>query len=646
MSRPAIGGRDISFGRPLVWLLAAILVTALAYLPGLNGPFVFDDQPNLRPLLDWLQGRTGWQDALLSNRSGLLGRPLSMLTLVINAKLSGLRSFPFKVTNLTIHLACGIVLYALLRRLLPRDEQLRQHGPTIAVLLSAVWLLHPLQVSTVLYVVQRMAQLSALFTLLALLAYVHGRTALEKSRSLAGLPWLFLAMPAATVAALLSKENGALAPLLCAVLELGYFRSTAQVRRPMAVKIFFLLGLILPGVLVVWWYSLGPGQLLASYSVRTFTFGERLLSQPRALFDYMGALLLPRGPAMGVYTDDFPVSQSLTQPLTTLFAAVGLVALVATAIAARRPAPAVFTGIMFYLAAHVMESSVFALEMYFEHRNYLPSVGFFLAIAGAVAWILGKLPPARHATTRSRLLIVGALALCTLLATATAARAWVWQSWSTMVGQAVSQHPQSTRAQFDYLGLVWNQGNPEKTQQLIDQIARTGNAQSQHLAAVYSVFLACDQNKSVEPERLARTAALAGSKLQLADMQALEQLGGFIRTHDCNGLSKIQLADMLRDIANAAPQPQSNTAVWRVRLMAASLYNYAGQEEAALLQAQETWNTGAADPAAGVLLARLQIHHGDLVGARKTSTQLHARIANWDRRNLDALADIDRMLAH
>ncbi|KRE88504.1 hypothetical protein ASG87_07870 [Frateuria sp. Soil773] len=632
------------FGDPKFWLLLILALTALVYAPGLNGPFVFDDTPNLRPLHDWLSGITGWQEALFGNRSGMFGRPLSMLSFILNAELFGLAPFSFKVTNLLIHLVCGGLIYALLRRLLSRDPQLGQRGTQAALTLSAIWLLHPLQVSTVLYIVQRMAQLSTLFILLALLAYVHGREALEQGRSRVGSAWLFLAVPTATALGLLCKENGALAPLLCAVLELGYFRSSAQAPRPRIVKAFFCLGLILPMLAAIFWYTWPPSRLLAGYSVRTFTLGERLLSEPRALFDYIGCLLLPRGPTLGVYTDDFPVSHGLLHPVTTLPALLGLLALAAIATGARRNSPAIFTGIAFFLAGHAMESTAFPLELYFEHRNYLPSVGIFLALAGSVVWIAGRLPAPASDSPRPQLWRLGIWALCAMLAAATAARSWVWQSWTVMVKQAVRQHPDSTRAQLDNLSLVWNTGSMEETRQLLDKLIHSSNPVTRQLALMASLKQQCVADHAIEPATLAQVRALAGIKLQLADMQTLEALGGYLRESDCSGLSKIDLADTMREIVDAAPQPQSNTAVWRVRFMAADLYARGGQPDEAQRQAELTWSTGVADPAVGVLLAYLQIFNSDFVGARRTLAQLRARIAHWDRRGQNALLDIQQRL--
>ena len=444
---------------------------------------------------------------------------------------------------------------------------------------------------------------------------------------------------------ILCKENGALAPLLCAVLELGYFQTMARASRPQTVKVFFLTGLILPGLVAAAHFAWPLSRLVNSYSGRTFTLGERLMSEPRALFDYIGDLLLPRGPTLGLYTDDFPVSHSLLQPATTLLAILALIGLVIIAVAARRRAPAVFTGILFYLAGHAMESSVFPLELYFEHRNYLPSIGVFLAVAGALKWFVDMLPRAAKDSSHARLWTFGVIALCATLASATTARAWVWQSWTTVVRQAVVQHPNSTRAQLDNLSIVWNTGTPEQTRQLLKQLARNSNPLTRRVALISILWYECQTTAhAIEPRNLDDVAAIAGTKLQLGEMGAFQQVSDYLEKHECAGLSQIKLADTLRTIVDAAPQPQSNTPVWRTRFIAATLYLRGGNLHEAQRQAALAWDTNAADPAVGTLLARLQIDNHDLVGARVTQAQLHARTPHWDRRGQQVLAVIDKLL--
>lgn len=630
------------FLRPWLTLVAVLVLTALVYLPGLSGPFLFDDPVNIvKPLQAWLDGRTDWQEFIFGNRSGMFGRSLSMLTFFANGALTGLNILPFKATNLAIHLACGVLIYLLLIRLLPRDPVLQHRARWVAVLVAALWLLHPMQVSTVLYVVQRMAQLSALFTLVALLFFVFGRQMLEQDRNRAGLGYLFLLLPTATLAAILSKENGALVPLLCAVIELGYFQRRGDTKRSGVVWLFFVFTLLLPALAAFYHYGLHPTALTDKYDGRLFTLGERLLSQPRAMMDYLAALLLPRGPALGIYTDDFVVSRGLLSPPSTLFALLGLIVLIGVAWWSRARNPAIFTGIGLYLAGHVMESTVFPLEMYFEHRNYLPSFGIFLALAGVGGWLLPKLLSQSTQPQRlQRVLGISlALVLC-LLSVATWARAGVWSSWPLLAEQGVREHPQSRRARLDQISLLLAQSRNDEAMQAFEQLATLDDPSARSAAAMGTVWLQCRLHGSTTAESVARISTIVGQKLQLSELLSAEQLMGLLLNKDCEGLSKSQFAQILRDATNEAGQNPGLVQIWRNRLVAARLFVADNQLALGIEQAALAWMPGTADPTTGVYLANLYYASGDYDSARLIARDAERRIASWDRRNLDQLAKI------
>jgi hypothetical protein len=633
-------GRGIVLFWPWLWVSGILALTALVYLPGLHGPFLFDDTPNIvRPFSAWLAGQTGWHELVFGNHSGLLGRPLSMASFAVNAAFGGLQPLPFKITNLAIHLVCGGLIYALLARLLTRDVNLRPHARLAALVVSSLWLLHPMQVSTVLYVVQRMAQLSALFMLVALFAYVQGRFCLEQNRRNAAHWYLFGMLPVATLAAIFSKENGALVPLLCAAIEWGYFRPIASTPRPRSIKAFFLLFLALPAAAFLYRYGLHPERLISGYEGRLFTFGERLLSEPRALMDYMGTLLLPRGPSLGIYTDDFATSHGLLSPPTTLTAILGLVGLIAVAWLARARVPAFSTGIAFYLAGHTMESTVFPLELYFEHRNYLPSMGFFLAVVGLGAWLVGRVTPYTDNPSRThRWVGMGAAGILAAFSAATFARANVWGSWPVLAAQGAAQHPNSMRAQLEWATVLFDHGRTEGAQLIFDRLARSQNLSARHMAAIYTAFLQCHTVHQAQPEVVGELANIAGDKLQLAEMLGFEILGGEVDGAECTNLSKEHLADLLTNIVDAAPQPAQLMQLWRTRFMASRLYLDAGKPQIAQGQAALAWTTGAADPAVGVFLANLYYINNDPVGAERVLVNVEKRIQSWDQRNIDMIA--------
>lgn len=648
--RTEIPGRGLPVP-PLGWLGAALALTILVYWPGLTGPFLFDDPPNIiQPIQAWLDGRANWQEVVFGNRSGLLHRPISNLSFLLNAQLSGLAVAPFKLTNLVIHLSCGALIYALLVSLLQRDDNLAANKYWAALAVTALWLLHPIQVSTILYVVQRMAQLSAFFMLAALLIFVHARLALLEGQTRRGILLLWLLVPAATGAATLSKENGALVPLLCAIVEIVYFRPSSGNRRPRSVQAWFMVFLIIPATLVISWYGWHWQRLADSYVGRSFTLGQRLLTEPRVIIDYLATLLWPRGPALGVYTDDFVASTSLFTPPSTLLAMAALLGLSLAAWRLRKKIPAFTAGMGLYLAALSMESTIFPLLLHFEHRNYLPSVGFFLALIGLLDWALPRVKALTDNPNRfQRIMIACMFALLAALGAATFARAQIWSSFALIATQGAQQHPQSRRAQLDYAHILEQAGEYERARNVFEHMLTMNSAQARHVGAIDLVTLDCMEKSKVRADDVKRLDELVGVRLQLGEMLAFENLANWLDKNDlnsCDGLNALALADLIVRIADAAQQPEHLQPVWRSRFNAARIYVAGGDLGAGEQQAALAWRSGGADTAVGVYLASIYLAVGKPDEAGLIVKDARRSMSSWDKRNAELLNQLDGKLSN
>ena len=162
---------------PLLGWAMVLLFVVVAYWPGLAGPFLLDDFGTLPALGDY-GGVVDWETFkafVLGGTSGPTGRPLSLLTFLADANNWPAESLPFKRTNLFIHMLNGIALGVLMTFVLRCVGVEQRRIPWIALVSAAVWMLHPFLVSTTLYIVQRMAQLSTLFVFAGLALYLHGR---------------------------------------------------------------------------------------------------------------------------------------------------------------------------------------------------------------------------------------------------------------------------------------------------------------------------------------------------------------------------------------------------------------------------------------------------------------------------------------
>lgn len=371
------------------------LVLLGVYGPGLQGRFFFDDLPNILVVesvrletlsIESLSASVGNSD------SGPSGRPVAQLSLALNHYFSGLDPFAFKLTNLAIHMANGVLIFFLALRLFKSSSvSLEQRRASIATgLLATAWLLHPIQLLTVLHVVQRMTSLSAFFLLMALLCHIRWRE-VGASRSVG---WLLLGWGVFWPLSFFSKETGLLFPFFALAWELIVRRAVCGGLDRFARAIAVLAGIAL--ALVVG-YLLSPlgDWLWAGYGLRDFSLTERLLTEGRVLWFYLGLILFPRLEAFGLFHDDFTVSTGLLTPWTTLPALSALLALVWLAWRMRNRMPLVSFGIAWFLIGHALESTFLPLELVHEHRNYLPLFGILLAVVSVLVCTLEKTGPVK-----------------------------------------------------------------------------------------------------------------------------------------------------------------------------------------------------------------------------------------------------------
>ncbi len=441
-------------GRTSAILGAILALAALVYWPGTRGGFMLDDYPNivLNPALHIhrLTPETLLQ-AAFSERSGLLRRPLSMASFALDYYANGLDPRPMKRVNLAIHLLNGLLVFLLVRLILAVFARARnQNAPSeklrdaVALMVTAAWLLAPINLTSVLYVVQRMTSLAATFTLLGLIAWLAGRERLYTGRGRRrGLLLLAFAAVVATPLALLAKEIGALTLLYALVLEWAlYGFRRADRHLDWGIVAYFLAFLVLPGILGLAWVL--PGILAPSaWAARPFSLGERLLTEGRVLWHYLAWSLVPNPYALSLYHDDFPISTGLFSPWTSLPAWAGIAALTGAGFALRRRAPLFGLGILWFLAGQVLTAGFIPLELVFEHRQYLPTLGLFL---GLFATLL-------LATPRMRLARAAWLGVAAFVALSTAALALRAQTWSNPLLyylSAATDHPRSPRATYGY----------------------------------------------------------------------------------------------------------------------------------------------------------------------------------------------------
>ena len=264
-------------------LLVVLSLTIITTIPGLSGPLVFDDSQSLAPLLS--EKTDDYANIIFGDYSGPLGRSVSMASFVLNHWISGkIIPYELKVTNLILHLSNGVLLYILTTILLKMFYP--KHYNYLALAVTALWLLNPVNISTTLYIVQRMALLSCFFVLLGCLVYTLARTNALRPKSLG----YGLVLACWTLAAL-SKENGLLLPIFILLIEACCFDFLLpKIKNSRTLKYtvpVLMLTLVLGGIAVI------KHAGLIDYSTREFTLSERLFTQAPVVMDYIHQTLLP-----------------------------------------------------------------------------------------------------------------------------------------------------------------------------------------------------------------------------------------------------------------------------------------------------------------------------------------------------------------
>lgn len=370
-------------------LILGLILTCFVYWSGLSGPFLLDDTLHLPKL----KGQDGQIDTWLEvmeltfSGSGASGRPLSFLSLLINDNAWPTTPFGFKYTNLCFHLINGLLLFLLVYRLGNYFQQ-NERSLYLALFVSVIWLVHPINLSAVLFSIQRMTILMAACNLVGLIIYAKGRFDYECSpRKRYAL--LVSGCVVGVGVGVLFKETAVMMMVYLLALEFLAYSQNKNAKMPFFAVWKFLLWV--PLVFVCLYFIASLDHMNQLYLKRDFSPLERLMTEMRVLVDYMRLIFLPRISEMGPYHDDYVVSKSFFEPITTLTSFLMLSGLIVAALFLKARYPILLFSVVGFLGAHALESTILPLELYYEHRNYLPSILLIGAFVYSLLVIKNKL---------------------------------------------------------------------------------------------------------------------------------------------------------------------------------------------------------------------------------------------------------------
>ena len=384
---------------------ALAVLTLLCHAPALGVPFVGDDtrivvqNPSLQPPL-----RAG---VVLSYERF---RPHTNASYALDAALGGITSRGFHRTNLLLHLAFVLLLYALALS--------RGAGVGGAALAAGLVGLHPLFVEGPAYVSARADLLAGIWILVGLLAF---RGWVSQGRR----PLLVLAL-GAWVAGSLAKEIAALLPALWLLEDLWVGRG-AGLRARLRTFHGPLLGLLTLGALARVWLYFGQerGGTLTDPALS-------VLTQVGATWRYLRLLLVPDGQTI---LHIYPQATTWADPGLWVRLS-GVVVLAWAAWRWRRRALTLAWGLAAYLLVLAPTTLIPLDEKLAERRAYVP-VALFLSGAVPLAWSWAR----RSLGLRG--LALGACVLLGLLAALTQLRYAVWRDPRALWEESLERAPQA-----------------------------------------------------------------------------------------------------------------------------------------------------------------------------------------------------------
>lgn len=437
-------------------LIVLSLLIFSIYSNSLNCSWHFDDWENVGDNPGVQLTRMTWDQikkALSPNRLNprTPHRPIATLTFALNYYWGKLNVVGYHLTNILIHLISAIFLYLFLFRTFNLPSQRRRYGSIaypVAFLATVLWAANPVQTQAVTYIVQRMTSLAGMFYVMGMYFYLKGRTGPERWRNA-----IFLALClVAYILAFGSKENAAMLPITLMAFEILVLQEDPGrfLRDNKRMLALVLGGTLLLGLAYLHMKRGGILSFLSGYRERPFTLAERLLTEPRVLLYYISLLLYPVPGRLNI-SRTIGISTSLLSPISTLISIVVIVGIIVfLLVVSRKHALLCFCGFFFFIN-HLIESSIFPLELIFEHRNYIPSMLFFVPVT-ILIWRIFE----RYASGRAMKMIFSTAIVMLVLSFGhgTYVRNAVWKNEESLWTDAIEKAPNQFRA-YNNLGVYY-----------------------------------------------------------------------------------------------------------------------------------------------------------------------------------------------
>lgn len=400
-----------------------IFAVVLAYNNSFSGSFVFDDidgivrNPEIR----------NFPSAILGT-----SRPVVNLTFFLNYSADGLRIAGYHLFNIVVHVLASLTLFGIVKRTLGSEDlcvKYNRSAETLAFVTALLWGVHPLNTSSVTYIIQRGESLMGLFYLFTLYCVLVG------IRSPNSHKWYTAAIVSCALG-MAGKPVMVTAPLLVLMYDRFFIsRSfTEAFRRRRRMYAGLAATLIIPAGLLSM-----PHESSSSVGLKAGLLSpiEYLLTQQGVIVHYLKLAFWPRSLCLDYA---WRSANTIGQVLIPCIFVVSLLVLTVWASVRRRPIG--FAGLWFFVILAPTSSIVPIADCAFEHRMYLPLAGVIIVTVIALYGVLGK-----H--IRPRILFALACAVAVGLGFMTRLRNEDYRSEETMWRDVVEKRPYNLRARND-----------------------------------------------------------------------------------------------------------------------------------------------------------------------------------------------------
>jgi hypothetical protein len=376
-------------------LIAFLVIAALvliAYANTFTASFHFDDNPSIieNPSIRNVTGEN-----ILKILTG--NRPVVFFSIMLNYQLGGLNVIGYHIFNIGVHIVNSIFVYLLVLWTLTMPSvggAYKDRAPRMAFFTALLFAVHPVQTESVTYIISRTELLATCFYLATFLLFIRGATSGKFS--------YVVGMMITSLLSMASKQWAVTLPAMLALYDF-LFLSDRKLK-PVFSRWHIYVLTALPAAHVFSTLNLfskggtaGVGfNLVSATGITPTTY---LYTSFNVLWTYIRLLLLPINQNLDY---DYAIAKTIFE-FPTLLSLFGHLAVIASALYlyARRKWTIVPFGVAwFYIGISPTQSFVPVVDVIFEHRVYMPSIGFFLVFIVLYESLFDRLSRKRSAAAQ------------------------------------------------------------------------------------------------------------------------------------------------------------------------------------------------------------------------------------------------------